>query len=88
MDQLQDPLAELAARADAGQKLGLQALEFVAALGAANGKTLDFSGAAHAMEAKSLHNMDPESRLIEQRSRAIVAEILRIFARSGAPGIK
>ena len=81
VDSLTDPLLELAARADAGQKLGMQALEFVAALAATQGRSLDYEGAATAMETSAVvDKLDGQAAAIERRSRAITAEILRRFA--------
>lgn len=76
-----DPLNELAARADAGQKLGMQAIEFVMNLAARQGFTLDVVGAASAMEnADVVDSLDPQTFAIEKRSREITAGILRGMA--------
>lgn len=81
--QISDPLQELAARADAGQKLGMLAIEFVMGLAHASGRTLDFYGAASAIESNpNVDALDPESAAIEKRSRAIVAQLLRTFAQA------
>lgn len=79
---LSDTILELAARADAGQKVALQTLEFVVGLAARSGLTLDISGAANAMEhpdPKLLQSLDPQARMIEVQSRKIAASILRQF---------
>jgi len=82
-EQLDDPLLELAARADAGQKLGMQALEFVAALAATQGRTLDYESAAKAMEsAEVVNNLKGETAQIEKRSREITARALRRFSKA------
>lgn len=79
---LSDTATELAARADAGQKLGMQSLEFLMGLAAQLNQKLDLEGAADAMV-----NNDVVERLtgqaydIEKRSRAITASILREFAK-------
>lgn len=76
-EQLPDLIDELTARAEAGQKLGLQALEFVMNLAAANNLTLDFEGAAKAM-------VDNPAALsagpVERRSRQITSDYLKLFA--------
>lgn len=78
---LPDTTMELAARADAGQKLGMQALEFTMGLAQRLGMSLDLEGAAVAMEnpMATLH-LNNETRVIEQQSRKIVAHALRRFA--------
>lgn len=76
-EQLPDVYEELAARADAGQKLGLQALEFVMNLAAAHNQTLDFDGAARAM----IENpVAAQAGPVEKRSRQIASEYLHLFA--------
>jgi len=79
---LPDTILELAARADAGQKLGMQALEFTMALSKRLGLPLDLEGAAKAMEnpMATLH-LDPEAKMIERQSRKITAGVLREFAK-------
>ena len=81
---LDNTLLELAARADAGQKLGMQALEFVANLAKSQGKTLDYEGAARAMEnADVVNSLEGDAAAIERRSREITAHILRLFSKAG-----
>lgn len=78
-----DPLNELAARADAGQKLGMQAIEFVMNMAARQGLSLDLAGAATAMEnAEVVDSLDPLAFAIEKRSREITAGILRQMGRA------
>ena len=75
---------ELAARADAGQKLGMQALEFTKGLAEAFGKRLDFEGAAQAMlNAPVVNSLSGDTAEIERRSRHITADILRRFSSGG-----
>lgn len=80
---LDDTILELAARADAGQKIALQALEFVSNLASRNGFNLDINGAARAMENPDpilMSNLDSQARIIEKQSRKIAASMLRRFA--------
>ena len=79
---LTDTILELAARADAGQKLGMQALEFTMGLAKRLGVSLDLEGAAQAMENPfaTIH-LDPEAKQIERQSRKITAGVLREFAK-------
>lgn len=79
---LPDTVLELAARADAGQKLGMQALEFTLCLASRFNITLDLDGAAAAMEnSMATIHLDPEAKMIERQSRKITADILREFAK-------
>lgn len=81
---LDDTILELAARADAGQKVALQTLEFVSNLAARSGLTLDILGAANAMEhpePRVLQNLDPQAKMIELQSRKIAARMLRQFVK-------
>lgn len=78
---LPDVPTELAARADAGQKLGMQSLEFVMGLAAKLNQRLDIEGAARAMETSPVvDQLSGQALEIERRSRAITVEILRRFA--------
>ncbi len=82
-EMLSDPMLELAARADAGQKLGMQALEFVAALAKTQGRSLDYDSAAQAMlNSPVLHNLHGDAADIERRSREITADVLKRFAQA------
>ncbi|MBX9815708.1 MAG: hypothetical protein A4S12_02650 [Proteobacteria bacterium SG_bin5] len=79
-EQLKSPHLELAARADAGQKLALMALEFLASYAKTTGTRFDFEGAAEAMESDPvLRTLDGEALEIELRSRSICADMLRRF---------
>ena len=85
-EPLPNTILELAARADAGQKLGMQALEFTMQLANRLGQRLDLKGAAKAMEEPTtISHLTGDAFVIEQRSREITADILREFARQQRP---
>lgn len=75
--QLPDPMLELAARADAGQKLAMASISMLRVLYAHFNLPFDLKlAAAEFLNADAVDNLDPQTFQIEKRSREIVAGIL------------
>lgn len=77
----QEIVNELNARADAGQKMGMVAIEMVVALAKSLNQTIDVRSFAIAMENDEIvDGLNSGDFNIEARSRKRVAEILRGMA--------
>lgn len=77
----QDAANELNARADAGQKLGMIAIEMVVKLAAALGHKIDIASFADDIESSdAIDHLIAEDFDIERRSRKRVAKVLRYMA--------
>jgi len=75
-DQLPDPLSEVAARADAAQKVALAALEEVVRMSRGEKQPIDLIKKADDLESHSFADRNP----IERRGRTIAAGLLRTLS--------
>lgn len=77
----EEEMREILSRADAGQKLGMVAIEMVVAFAGQLGKSIDVRSFASAMEnSEVVDNLSSEDFEIERRARQRVAHVLRDMA--------